>query len=58
MRIKIEKPNQHAPIRVELTTDTSKKPLVLELRPNQAQGLIDIVKAAIAADCFAFTMEM
>lgn len=57
MKLKIEK-KPHGLIRIELTYETSKRPVVYELRDGEAGTLINLLDSARRAEQFKFELEL
>jgi hypothetical protein len=59
VKLKIDKPASSGTIKVELTTDTSKRPLVREMTKAEASMLRDLLDTAIRSDAaFRFELEV
>jgi hypothetical protein len=56
MKLKIEK--LATGVRVELVTDTAKKPVAYELTAVQAQLLRDLIDTALRSGQFRFELEL
>ncbi len=56
MKLAIEKKGDT--VRVELTTDTGKKPIVLNLEPHQLDLIVQMLGTAGQATTFKFSLEL
>jgi hypothetical protein len=56
MRLKIKK--DKTAIEIELTTDTSKKPMAIVLTPGQLETAIKLLQTALNADTLKFELDI
>lgn len=57
MKLKIEK-LKSGEIKLELTTDASKKPLAMTLKDDQIDGLVSMLNTVRKADLLKFELEL
>lgn len=56
MKLKIDK--DKASIRVELATDTAKKPLVIVMTPDQVRAVMALLSTSLSAEKLVLDLEL
>jgi hypothetical protein len=56
MKIRIEK-SPHGGVKIELTHETAKKPIVVTLTHEQARAVVGMLDTAVRATAFSFEYE-
>lgn len=57
MKLKVEK-EPSGKVRVELTSDSAKKPIAASLTPDEVAVLTSILAAAVKAEKFSFEVQI